>query len=76
MIGLALPFAYLQARSGGISLKVFAGIMIGVSFVLLNNVFRHLGVLANWTPWVVAAAPGALYLLASLAAFSWLVRYR
>ena len=76
MVGLALPFAYLQARSGGISLKVFMGIMLGVSFVLLNNVFRHLGLLANWTPWVVAAAPGALYLLASLAAFSWLVRYR
>jgi lipopolysaccharide export system permease protein len=76
MIGLALPFAYLSARSGGLSLKVFVGIMLGVSFVLLNNVARHLGVLGNWTPWIVAAAPGALYLCLSLAAFSWLVRYR
>jgi lipopolysaccharide export system permease protein len=76
MMGLALPFAYLSARSGGISMKVFAGIMIGVSFVLINNVFRHLGLLGNWTPWLVAATPGALYLLLSLAAFSWLVRYR
>ncbi|MGZ5241628.1 MAG: LPS export ABC transporter permease LptG [Caldimonas sp.] len=76
MVGLALPFAYLNARSGGVSLKVFIGIMLGVSFVLLNNVFRHLGLLGNWTPWIVAAAPGALYLLLSLAAFSWLVRYR
>ncbi len=76
MIGLALPFAYLSARSGGLSIKVFAGIMLGVSFVLLNNVFRHLGLLGNWTPWIVAAAPGALYLGLSLAAFSWLVRYR
>ncbi|MDQ6628887.1 MAG: LPS export ABC transporter permease LptG [Pseudomonadota bacterium] len=76
MVGLALPFAYLRARSGSVSVKVFIGIMLGVSFVLLNNVFRHLGLLANWTPWIVAAAPGALYLLASLAAFSWLVRYR
>ena len=76
MMGLALPFAYLNARSGGVSVKVFAGIMIGVSFVLLNNVFSHLGVLGNWTPWIVAAAPGALYLLMSLAAFGWLVRYR
>ena len=76
MVGLALPFAYLSARSGGVSLKVFVGIMLGVSFVLLNNVFRHLGLLGNWTPWIVAAAPGALYLLLSLAAFSWLVRYR
>jgi lipopolysaccharide export system permease protein len=76
MIGLALPFAYLNARSGGVSVKVFAGIMLGVSFVLLNNVFRHLGLLGNWTPWVVAATPGALYLVLSLAAFSWLVRFR
>ena len=76
MIALALPFAYLSARSGGVSLKVFVGIMLGVSFVLINNVFRHLGLLGNWTPWIVAAAPGALYLLASLAAFTWLVRNR
>jgi lipopolysaccharide export system permease protein len=76
MVGLALPFAYLSARSGGLSLKVFVGIMLGVSFVLLNNVFRHLGLLGNWTPWIVAAVPGALYLLLSMAAFSWLVRYR
>jgi len=76
MVGLALPFAYLHARSGGVSLKVFAGIMLGVSFVLLNNVFRHLGLLGGWTPWVVAATPGALYLLLSLAAFGWLVRFR
>ena len=76
MVGLALPFAYLNARSGGVSMKVFAGIMIGVSFVLLNNVFRHLGLLGNWTPWIVAATPGALYLLLSLGAFAWLVRFR
>jgi lipopolysaccharide export system permease protein len=76
MVGLALPFAYLHARSGGVSMKVFIGIMLGVSFVLLNNVFRHLGLLGDWTPWVVAVTPGALYLALSLAAFSWLVRFR
>lgn len=76
MVGLALPFAYMHARSGGVSLKVFGGIMLGISFVLLNNVAGHLGLLRNWTPWMVAAAPSAIYLLLSLAAFSWLVRYR
>lgn len=76
MVGLALPFAYLHARAGGVSLKVFGGIMLGISFVLLNNVAGHLGLLRNWTPWMVAAAPSALYLLMSMAAFSWLVRYR
>jgi lipopolysaccharide export system permease protein len=76
MVALALPFAYLHARAGGISLKVFGGIMLGISFVLLNNVASHLGVLREWTPWVAAAAPALTYLLLSLLAFGWLVRYR
>ena len=76
MVGLALPFAYLHARAGGVSLKVFGGIMLGISFVLMNNVAAHIGLLKNWTPWIVAATPSLIYLLLSLAAFSWLVRYR
>jgi lipopolysaccharide export system permease protein len=76
MVALALPFAYLHGRSGGISIKVFGGIMLGISFVLLNNVAGHLGLLKNWTPWVVAATPSLLYLGLSMAAFTWLVRYR
>ena len=76
MVALALPFAYLHGRAGGISLKVFGGIMLGIAFVLLNNLTGHLGLLRNWTPWIVAAAPSALFLLMSLAAFAWLVRYR
>ena len=76
MMALALPFAYLHARAGGVSLKVFAGIMLGISFVLLNNMAGHLGLLRDWTPWITAAAPSALFLLVSLGAFSWLVRYR
>lgn len=76
MMALALPFAYLHARAGSVSFKVFAGIMLGIGFVLLNNMAGHLGLLHNWTPWITAATPSALFLLVSLAAFSWLVRYR
>jgi lipopolysaccharide export system permease protein len=76
MMALALPFAYLHARAGGVSLKVFGGIMLGISFVLLNNVSGHLGMLRNWAPWVAAATPGLVYLALSLAAFTWLVRFR
>jgi lipopolysaccharide export system permease protein len=76
MMALALPFAYLHARAGGVSLKVFGGIMLGISFVLLNNVSGHLGMLREWTPWIAAATPGLVYLMLSLAAFAWLVRYR
>ncbi|MFZ2651917.1 MAG: LPS export ABC transporter permease LptG [Burkholderiaceae bacterium] len=76
MMALALPFAYMHARAGGVSLKVFGGIMLGISFVLQNNLAGHLGLLRNWSPWIAAAAPTAIYLLLSLAAFAWLVRYR
>jgi lipopolysaccharide export system permease protein len=76
MVGLALPFAYMHGRAGGVSLKVFGGIMLGISFVLLNNVAAHIGLLKDWTPWMVAATPSLIYLLMSFAAFSWLVRYR
>jgi lipopolysaccharide export system permease protein len=76
MVGLALPFAYLHSRAGGVSLKVFGGIMIGISFVLLNNLAGHLGVLREWSPWVAASVPSLLYLALSMVAFTWLVRYR
>ncbi len=76
MMALALPFAYLHARSGSISLKVFGGIMLGISFVLLNNLSGHIGVLRGWTPWFAAATPSLVYLGLSMAAFAWLVRFR
>ena len=76
MVALALPFAYLSARRGGISFKVFGGILLGISFVLLNSVSGHLGVLRDWTPWLAAAVPGLVYIALSLGAFAWLVRDR
>lgn len=76
MMALALPFAYLQARRGGLSVKVFGGIMLGISFVLLNNISSHVGELQHWTPWMAAAGPSLLYLLLSLGALAWLVRFR
>lgn len=76
MVMLALPFAYLHFRSGGISGYVFLGVMIGISFFLLNNVFGYIGNLQNWQPWFAAAAPGLLYMTISLGAFGWLVLRR
>ena len=73
MVILALPFAYLHFRSGGITGYVFAGVMIGISFFLLNNVFGYIGNLRSWQPWLAAAAPGMLYMAVSLGAFGWLV---
>lgn len=73
MMVLALPFAYLHFRSGAISGYVFMGVMIGISFFLLSNVFGYAGNLNDWKPWLTAALPGLIYSLASLGAFTWLV---
>ncbi len=73
MVVLALPFAYLHFRSGNIASHVFGGVLAGISFFLLNNVFSYIGNINSWAPWFAAAAPGMLYTLASLAAFGWLV---
>ena len=71
MMALALPFAFLHFRSGGVSLKIFAGIMIGVVFYLLNNVFAHIGLLHTWPPFVTAVLPSLLFLGAAMAALWW-----
>jgi lipopolysaccharide export system permease protein len=76
MLGLALPFAYLHARAGSGSWKIFSGIMMGISFAVFNNLSGHLGTLQGWIPWLAAAAPSLIYMALSLAAFAWLVRYR
>ncbi len=73
MMVLALPFAYLHFRSGNITGYVFLGVLVGISFFLLNNVFGFIGNLRNWEPWLAAAAPGIIYSLLSLGAFGWLV---
>lgn len=76
MVVLALPFAYLHFRSRGITGYVFGGVMAGISFFLLNNVFGFIGNVQNWQPWLTATAPSLLYSLFSLAAFGWLVLRR
>jgi lipopolysaccharide export system permease protein len=76
MVVLALPFAYLHFRTGGITGYVFGGVMAGISFFLLNNVFGYIGNLQNWQPWLTAALPGLIYSLLSLTAFGWLVLKR
>jgi lipopolysaccharide export system permease protein len=75
LMALALPFGYLQVRSGGVSFKIFIGIMIGVSFLLINNLFSHIGMLSTWPPFMTAAAPSVLFLLLALGALRWVERH-
>ena len=75
LMALALPFAYLHTRSGGVSLKIFIGIMIGVSFMLVNTLFSHLGMLTTWPAVVTAIAPSLLFLALALGALWWVERH-
>ena len=76
MLVLALPFAYLHFRSGQIAGHVFAGVLAGISFSLLNNVFSFIGNLQNWQPLLTSAAPALIYSAVSLASFWWMVLRR
>jgi lipopolysaccharide export system permease protein len=75
MMALALPFAYLHFRSGGVSLKIFTGIMIGVSFQLSNSLFSHLGLLNTWPAFATAVLPSTLFMLAAIGALLWVERH-
>lgn len=74
MMILALPFAYLQARAGGIGYKVFAGIMLGVAFHFLNGLFSHLGLLNTWPAWLAACVPSVVALALAMAMLAWVDR--
>lgn len=74
MMALALPFAYLHVREGGVSLKIFTGVMIGVVFYMLNKLFGHLGLLNTWPPVVVAALPSLVVLSVALGTLYWVER--
>lgn len=75
MLAVAMPFAYLNTRSGGVSIKIFSGLMIGISFYALNNIFSFLGVLNTWHPMVVAVVPTSVMLICAAVAL-WLLERR
>lgn len=74
MVALALPFGYSYNRVGGVSLKIFGGVMVGILFHMLNGLFSSLGVINSWPPLASAAMPSALFLLAAMGMLWWVER--
>lgn len=74
MLILALPFAYLNARSGGIGYKVSAGVMMGVIFYFLNGLFSHVGLLNTWPAWMAASIPSLIATSLALFMLWWVDR--
>lgn len=74
MVALALPFGYTHNRVGGVSLKIFSGVMIGVFFHMLNGLFSNLGAINSWSPLISALVPSALFMLAAVGMIWWVER--
>lgn len=71
MIMIALPFGFLQQRSGGIGAKIFAGIILGIVYQVMNRVFIHLGLLNDWSAFTSAMMPTFLFLLGGVVMLIW-----
>ena len=74
MLALALPFAYLKVRAGGVGIKVFGGIMLGMSFQLFNSLFSNVGLLGAWPALLTALTPPLLYFIFAIASLRWVSR--
>ena len=74
MLALALPFAFMKVRAGSVGLKVFGGIMLGMSFQLFNTLFSSVGLLGTLPPLFTAIFPPLIYLLLALMALKWVSR--
>jgi lipopolysaccharide export system permease protein len=74
MMALALPFAYLHVRAGGVSFKIFTGVMIGVAFYGMNKLIAHIGLLNTWPPLIVSALPSLVVLSLAFGALYWIER--
>ncbi|MFA7624009.1 MAG: LptF/LptG family permease, partial [Pusillimonas sp.] len=68
MITIAAPVGFMQTRRGGVGSKVFAGILLGVGFFMINQLALNVGMLGKWAPWVTALVPNIGALLLALGA--------
>ncbi|MDO5532697.1 LPS export ABC transporter permease LptG [Sutterella sp.] len=74
MLAISMPFGYMNARSGGVAIKIFTGVLIGIAFYALNNLFSYLSIFSSAPPWLMAVAPSILMLIASAGALVWVER--
>jgi lipopolysaccharide export system permease protein len=60
MMVLAIPFALVSARAGGVGAKIVLGILIGLGFHFAGRLFSHVGLLNDWPPLLSAGTPVAI----------------
>lgn len=60
MLLLALPFAYSPKRGGANGSRLVIGILLGVSYYVLQGILSSLALLLNWLPILGAVLPIAI----------------
>lgn len=74
MLLLALPFAAVQHRSGGVSGKIFAGIVLGLTFHFVGKLFGNLGAINDWPAMLSVAVMPILFLVLGSTMLWWTER--
>jgi lipopolysaccharide export system permease protein len=74
MMLLALPFATHQRRQGGVGGKIFAGIVLGLTYYFIGRMFAYLGSLYSWQPMLSASAMTVIFLMLALSLLWWTER--
>jgi lipopolysaccharide export system permease protein len=62
MMLLALPFSSYNKREGGVSSKIFLGVVLGLGFHFSSRLFANLGTLKDWWPAFSATAMTWIFL--------------
>lgn len=57
MLMISFPFAYLRARDGAIAARIFAGVLLGMSFHAGNRLFEFMSLAQGWPVWLTAQLP-------------------
>lgn len=66
MIVLALPFIFGPLRSVGVGSRILFGVLVGVSFHLLNQLVGFFGLVYGLPPMLSAAIPSMLFFFAAV----------
>jgi len=66
MMLLALPFAAYRQREGGVSAKIFSGIVLGLTFHFAGQMFTNLGAINEWPAILSAITMPTLFLMLAI----------
>lgn len=63
MVFLGVPFAFGPLRTGGVAQRMFVGVVIGVTFLMLGQIARHAAEVWEVPPFAAASVPTLLMIL-------------